>query len=659
MRYLLLVVVVGGWGCESGGASPDGTGGSPDATGASPDGEGDVQEAPFTSCPLPYDAAGKACTFEGLCGPLQVCCNITTQGNALGCHDGIVSEIIDDTCAFTSCSPGCDAFEYTTSEGCMSCPDIDALVHRRLEAAADAQGGCSVDDDCVAANSTLACGHYCDLAVRADGLDAYREAAAAIDVADCGYVAATTSYYSVCRPGAYACDRSGDVRCVAGHCRELPVCDPARYQPGDACDDASACTTGDVCVGTRCVGDAVGCDDGNPCTRDACDPLTGCTNVPNADACAAGSDNTCSVGSQCADGACVTSPVAGFDRTYAEPYLAASVIAASQDAIYLAGWRGRDDPSTGYVMKLGADGAFARTVELPDVQLVNDLVALPSGVLLVGTIQRGRADLDSGDILLLRLDASGAEVWRRVIATGRYDNAPRIALAGNTLGVAWYEGEEGAVARFAVTDLAGREPTLTTLGPAIPAGGMADWGMALAAAGDGFVVAYHRRDLDVQNVIIARLTKGGAVASSVTLAASVDETARGVLALPDGDVLVWGDAWPAAWLRRVGTTTEWEFPLRVEAAALRDGALDVLGSHWVYDNYSEQGASGTSWLARVGLDGHETSRADMPRGYQPWDVEAIDGVFVVIGNIASGIGHTADSRLWLRRVSTVARCSPN
>jgi hypothetical protein len=79
------------------------------------------------------------------------------------------------------------------------------------------------------------------------------------------------------------------------------------------CDDASACTSGDVCTAGACVGTAVQCDDnnacngvetcdpafgcqigvtpicddGDSCTADSCDPLVGCVNTafPNAGVC--------------------------------------------------------------------------------------------------------------------------------------------------------------------------------------------------------------------------------------------------------------------------------------------------------------------------------------------------------------------------------------
>jgi hypothetical protein len=59
-------------------------------------------------------------------------------------------------------------------------------------------------------------------------------------------------------------------------------------------------STSTTTPGPRCV--AGGCDDGNPCTDDACDPATGCQHVPNAASCSDGA--ACTVGDSCVAGQC-------------------------------------------------------------------------------------------------------------------------------------------------------------------------------------------------------------------------------------------------------------------------------------------------------------------------------------------------------------------
>ena len=78
------------------------------------------------------------------------------------------------------------------------------------------------------------------------------------------------------------------------------------WTPDDSvdCDDGDACTPIDGCLGGVCAGfDPVVCNDDNPCTDEACDPLSGaCVATPNSAPCDDG--DVCLLGSVCADGAC-------------------------------------------------------------------------------------------------------------------------------------------------------------------------------------------------------------------------------------------------------------------------------------------------------------------------------------------------------------------
>ncbi len=58
-----------------------------------------------------------------------------------------------------------------------------------------------------------------------------------------------------------------------------------------ACSDGDACTAGETCTNGKCSGAVtIKCDDGNPCTSDACDKATGCSATALADGfeCASG-----------------------------------------------------------------------------------------------------------------------------------------------------------------------------------------------------------------------------------------------------------------------------------------------------------------------------------------------------------------------------------
>ena len=66
--------------------------------------------------------------------------------------------------------------------------------------------------------------------------------------------------------------------CVALECQVDPVAD------GTLCMEANACNGDEVCQsGVCCAGSALDCDDGDPCTADGCDAVSGCLNDPIPD----------------------------------------------------------------------------------------------------------------------------------------------------------------------------------------------------------------------------------------------------------------------------------------------------------------------------------------------------------------------------------------
>ncbi len=78
-------------------------------------------------------------------------------------------------------------------------------------------------------------------------------------------------------PNAAACDDGN--RCTSGDTCANRICG-GQVVPGCCfsdcdCDDANACTEGDSCRDGTCDAVPVVCDDGNPCTAEACDPSTG------------------------------------------------------------------------------------------------------------------------------------------------------------------------------------------------------------------------------------------------------------------------------------------------------------------------------------------------------------------------------------------------
>ena len=81
---------------------------------------------------------------------------------------------------------------------------------------------------------------------------------------------------------------------------------------GEACDDGDGCTIADACGPGGCVGQALDCDDDDPCTDRACNPETGdCATAYNVAPCEDG--DLCTAGDTCAEGQCVPGAAANCD----------------------------------------------------------------------------------------------------------------------------------------------------------------------------------------------------------------------------------------------------------------------------------------------------------------------------------------------------------
>ena len=105
-----------------------------------------------------------------------------------------------------------------------------------------------------------------------------------------------------CSDGNVCTDDTCDV--VTGRCAHAPNAAP--------CDDQQACTVSDVCSGSVCAGAPQDCNDSNVCTTDSCTPATGeCAHVNNSNSCNDG--NACTTNDGCVAGSCVGGPSLGCD----------------------------------------------------------------------------------------------------------------------------------------------------------------------------------------------------------------------------------------------------------------------------------------------------------------------------------------------------------
>jgi Dictyostelium (slime mold) repeat len=113
---------------------------------------------------------------------------------------------------------------------------------------------------------------------------------------------------SICTPGSgLSCEDQN--ACTADSCDPVAGCRYAPQRSGFTCTPEAACATAGACdgAGTCQPGRGKNCDDGNPCTADSCDAQSGCKHevtvgVSCSDGKACNGEETCSASGACAPG---------------------------------------------------------------------------------------------------------------------------------------------------------------------------------------------------------------------------------------------------------------------------------------------------------------------------------------------------------------------
>lgn len=191
-------------------------------------------------------------------------------------------------CGFCENNNDCPIGRICNQKTCQCERPAQACGNGIIEGTEKCDGGACCNADCTLKPSSSECRAQdgpCDIAEFCSGTSA---ACPTDSVQANGYVCAN-------EPGQ--CEANDICDGTTKNCNEL-------YAPlGTPCDDGNACTKNQECSDGTCAGGSVEtCDDANPCTDDICDPVIGCTNVPNTDACDDGL--YCTVSDQCASGAC-------------------------------------------------------------------------------------------------------------------------------------------------------------------------------------------------------------------------------------------------------------------------------------------------------------------------------------------------------------------
>ena len=245
-----------------------------------------------STCNHPAATKGTACDDGSACTKDDGCDAGKCAGATIDCND-------NNACT----TDGCDTTSGCTNKGDVtsSCDDGDA---------------CTKDDACKAGTCTgggkVSCddGNPCttDSCAKATGCKhATKNGGACDDGSAC--TTGDTCAKGVCTGGkALICDDKNP--CTKDSCDATKGCEAASID-GKPCNDGSACTLGDACAASKCApGKKANCDDGNPCTKDACDMAVGCTATALiGDKCDDGS--ACTIGDKCAvekDGSSVCAP---------------------------------------------------------------------------------------------------------------------------------------------------------------------------------------------------------------------------------------------------------------------------------------------------------------------------------------------------------------
>jgi hypothetical protein len=294
---------------------------------------------PTDGCLNLPDREGQACDDANGCTTGDTCVSGACLGSAASCDDG-------DPCTLDGCDAeqgACTqapAIDGTPCDDGDPCTSGDACAAGACVAGATFVCACAVDADCESVEDGDRCNGTLVCAAHACVVDA-------ATVVTCDASGDTTCQKTVCERATGACvalavhetdacepdDRCATTgTCAAGVCQPTAfvtcddgnactddACDPlsgtCTFAPVGvdvACDDGDACTTVDHCNGeAACVGaEPVACDDANPCTHDLCKPSTGeCVFAALTDGAPCDDGDPCTGVDLCVTGACAAGQV--------------------------------------------------------------------------------------------------------------------------------------------------------------------------------------------------------------------------------------------------------------------------------------------------------------------------------------------------------------
>ncbi len=240
------------------------------------------------------DAAGNTSCAANTCDITTGLCGFVSLANGATCDDGDACTL-SAACTEGTCTGGsavnCADDNTCTADGCSP---AQGCYHLNGNGPCDDGNPCTIGDQCQGGACVSGEGN-CNCAIDSDCKD---------DGDLCnGIPTCVTGQCTVLAASIVACDPSANTACTVSVCTPAKgICEPTPVPDGTACNDASVCTSKDQCTSGSCGGTLTSCDDGNACSTDTCDPLTGCANTPNTLTCNDGND--CTTNDACAGGIC-------------------------------------------------------------------------------------------------------------------------------------------------------------------------------------------------------------------------------------------------------------------------------------------------------------------------------------------------------------------
>jgi hypothetical protein len=336
--------------CNCGAFDPDCGSGALPVTGCA---SGKCQDdGTCTACTA--QCAGKVCGDDGCGGSCGTCLDpakpTCSVGQCVACQPNCADRVCGDDGCGGSCG-ACDTGKLCASGQCIfPPPDQSCIGHCGgiPVSGCSCQGGCAKAGNCCVDVSVCGCQPDCagkecgddgcggQCGICALGATCQNEQCV---IGQCDDT--TCNSNGVCADNACACNPGFGGKfctqcapgfvdfpsCVTG-CTDASACNDNQpctqddcstsfgctHIPVDVtCTDGSACTTGDACVLGACEPTlTTGCDDGNPCTVDACDKAVGCSYLPGA-ATACDDGNACTSNDGCAAGLCAGTTASNCD----------------------------------------------------------------------------------------------------------------------------------------------------------------------------------------------------------------------------------------------------------------------------------------------------------------------------------------------------------